>query len=774
MVQYSYKEMTLEALSSLSEKDLQSKIIEPLLRAKGFTHVRDTSGFNDKGKDLVAIKEEFGKFKLYAIQIKLIKIIGKHSDPKSLIHLLNQFDQVFSEPVIDPLTNEMRKPDRCIFITPFAIKHSALESAISKMKDLERREITIVDGPLLVDEVLKYIPDSLYHVNTEYKYRIKLVEAANRITESRAFGIGDDLFLDDIYISMNINQDNDNILNIDPSSFQKNIPGFYVLNPNELTELEDISKSWKVDKYFWEVDSDDKHPHVRNLRNELNNKIAEKKFRLKNSKPQSWIKSSTESKENLEREIIALQNSKIFKVDFSILFPTLSRLFVAHRKRFKSINDTKSNTIITNIFIENIEINNKFKKLKLNNLVKKCCPFFYVNPRQEGYDNSEVASSILLKINHPVIIRGAPGAGKTTLLRKLSQEAASINMNQLPILIYLIKINKIGTEEDLIKELLSELQRLGYNITKKILTKLMTEGKCRIFLDGLDELGREAEETYRIIKELSNNFKKCPILITVREGIKLEAWNEILNIKISSFDSEQLNKFIYKWFTAEPSSRIGLSTWLDNNPHMREIARTPIMAALLCVLYKAGADLPTTEVELYERRFELLLGRWEQAKGIVPIPPDIRKRYLLFLMELAFVIHGRKSRAISYNDALALSKEYFSKQYHGSGDAFMKDCIHRGVLQNDLNNNVSFGHLTYQEFMVGKWLVHNNQLTTFWKFILDPWWNKSIEFYVSIRGDISGIFFDKNPDKIRGLKRKRIKQLLLLAPYTSPKTIQRF
>ncbi len=103
---------TIEFLTSMSEAELQSSIIEPLLRLQGYTHVRDTSGPNDKGKDLVAIRQEFGKTKLYAIQVKKFRFSGKHSSPRALTNALTQFRQIFGEPVIDPTINEKRFADR--------------------------------------------------------------------------------------------------------------------------------------------------------------------------------------------------------------------------------------------------------------------------------------------------------------------------------------------------------------------------------------------------------------------------------------------------------------------------------------------------------------------------------------------------------------------------------------------------------------------------------------------------------------------------------------
>lgn len=771
MKHLAYKSVTLEALGKLSEKDLQSIIIEPLLRAQGFTHVRDTSGYNDKGKDLIAIKQEFGKSKLYAIQLKKIKIIGKHSMPNSLINLLHQFEQIFSEPVIDPVTNEMRKADRCIFITPYPIKQSALESAISKQKDLERREITIIDGPLLVDEVLSCIPEAIHNINAEYKYRILLADTANRIAESRAFGIGNDLKVEDIYVKINLNYGPNSFLSLDSNTLKKEKADYIIANPEEINSMKSIVFDWDMDTHFWKVEKEETNFEVRKLRRTLNQKIAAKIKRLDD---QENLIEDDKTRKDLEKSISELKKSDVYRFDFNLLYEHILIHFEIYKSDYLDINKRTDTQRITQIIIKGIKYNNLFDRLKGNPLISRHCRGFYNELNQVDSKQIEISSQTLLKFNHPVIIRGNPGSGKTTLLRKLSQEMAKENSDQLPVLLFLIRMREINDPQDIIDEAILEISRLGYNLSENELRNKMTKGNCRIFLDGLDELGSAAQKSFEAIKELSNRYSKCPIFVTVRKNIELEPWNSALHVYISEFNDFQLNEFISKWFTAQPSHREGILSWLEKNRDMKTTAKTPIITALLCVLYQSGADMPTTEVELYERRFELLLGRWEQAKGINPLPVEIRKRTFLYLIELAYLMHDRKSRNIKYDEALKVSKGYFSASYHNTAESLLNDCIHRGLLEYDLVNNLSFGHLTYQEFMVGKWLDHHNQVQIFWKYLTNDWWNKSINYYAAIKGDLTGIFHDRNPDKLRGKKKVRVKEILQLAPYTSKKMMSKF
>src|SRR5258706_7850520 len=143
---------------------------------------------------------------------------------------------------------------------------------------------------------------------------------------------------------------------------------------------------------------------------------------------------------------------------------------------------------------------------------------------------------------------------------------------------------------------------------------------------------------------------KCRIILSTRDTLDHKQWRRAFPVRLSPLSDDQQYEFIDKWFTAEPTSRNGLHKWLKSNGGMRDAARTPLVAALLCSLYRARADMPDTEIDLYKKRFELLLGRWERAKGIAPLSGTMRRRYLHFLRLIAFRMHKAETRSMRFAD----------------------------------------------------------------------------------------------------------------------------
>ena len=96
--------------------------------------------------------------------------------------------------------------------TPFLFFHHnrdaanryALESALYQLQDLERREITIIDGPILVDQILQYMPTFLSHFSMDLNYRVHLLQSVNAIPESSVFNLESELRLDNIYVDVSL------------------------------------------------------------------------------------------------------------------------------------------------------------------------------------------------------------------------------------------------------------------------------------------------------------------------------------------------------------------------------------------------------------------------------------------------------------------------------------------------------------------------------------------------------------------------------------------
>lgn len=55
---------------------------------------------------------------------------------------------------------------------------------------------------------------------------------------------------------------------------------------------------------------------------------------------------------------------------------------------------------------------------------------------------------------------------------------------------------------------------------------------------------------------------------------------------------------------------------LPENQQIRELAATPVVINLICLVFQAKADFPAKRSDLYKQGLDLLLIRWDEARGI--------------------------------------------------------------------------------------------------------------------------------------------------------------
>ena len=92
--------------------------------------------------------------------------------------------------------------------------------------------------------------------------------------------------------------------------------------------------------------------------------------------------------------------------------------------------------------------------------------------------------------------------------------------------------------------------------------------------------------------------------------------------------------------------------------------------------------------------------------------------------------------------------------------------MRRGLLIRDPTGGLSFGHLTYQEYMAAEWLADNDSTSFVWNKLLTPWWRKTIEFSAAIKKDISGLMKECMKYRSHHEATHRVLELVKLTPLT--------
>jgi predicted NACHT family NTPase len=79
-----------------------------------------------------------------------------------------------------------------------------------------------------------------------------------------------------------------------------------------------------------------------------------------------------------------------------------------------------------------------------------------------------------------------------------------------------------------------------------------------------------------------------------------------------------MRHFASKWYKSEPGKHARFLKEFDKLEHkgLRELARTPLLMALLCLAFDETLSFPTRRVDLYKEALEALLKKWDVSRGI--------------------------------------------------------------------------------------------------------------------------------------------------------------
>ncbi|BAZ54258.1 putative signal transduction protein containing Nacht domain (plasmid) [Nostoc sp. NIES-4103] len=230
-----------------------------------------------------------------------------------------------------------------------------------------------------------------------------------------------------------------------------------------------------------------------------------------------------------------------------------------------------------------------------------------------------------------LMVLGKPGSGKTIFLQYLAIACnqGEFQPEHIAILIRLKEFAEDAQDENefsLFKHIIQEFIRCG--VEEQSTATILAEGKALILLDGLDEVPSEqADRVTREIRRFSQYYYKNQFVISCRIAAQKYKFQGFTEVEIADFDYEQVEAFVKNWFVAvaHQSREDGEATGnlfihqlnLPKNQQIRELATTPILLHLICLVFQVKAEFPSNLPKLYEQALNLLLFRWDEVKGII-------------------------------------------------------------------------------------------------------------------------------------------------------------
>lgn len=340
--------------------------------------------------------------------------------------------------------------------------------------------------------------------------------------------------------------------------------------------------------------------------------------------------------------------------------------------------------------------------------------------------------------DHPkVVLLGQPGSGKSTLLRYLALVMAQDNKNSpmplfIPMADYVRRCSSNG--QNLLDYL--EIFVCGKFLyldpplskAKDFFSHQLRNGHCLVLLDGFDEV-TSLEERLLIRDEIEAfvaAFEGNHFVLTSRPAGYAEAaldTEKFQHFEIEDFTVEEIKLFLEKWYALREPVEIerrekidSLLNAIENRPGLKRMAVNPLLLTIIALIHRQEAELPNQRVKLYEKSVDVLLGSWENIKGLQTwqITEEERRRrleHLAYWMYQENILEKDRAVEVEKEELVRALANYLCKRYRdkdkvealSEARSFLELIRDRtGLLVEKGRDIWGFVHLTFQEYLAAE------------------------------------------------------------------------
>ena len=396
-----------------------------------------------------------------------------------------------------------------------------------------------------------------------------------------------------------------------------------------------------------------------------------------------------------------------------------------------------------------------------------------------------VTVDLALADHKHMVILGDPGSGKTTLLRYLAllygrdlAENSTHVQNKLklkesghlPVLLYLRQFGSFlrkhravddGTEGHglLFEFLFRSMEGSRIDLPKDFFDEYFQKGNAVILLDGMDEVADPdlRARVARMVEDFTLAYPKCRFVVTSRivgySGAS-RLTGDFATTTVRDFTLADVEQFLKHWHRLVAVGQLGpgesadvfaasqtaqLMSAIRGNERVRNLAINPLLLTVIALVHRDRVKLPDRRAELYNEAVDVLLGKWDEARGVGnetildDRPFEVGDKRLM-LQALALWMHEREQKEIIQADLFT----FLEKQFGGmvadeqkrriAIEKFQRVIEERtGLLSARGEGVYAFSHLTFQEYLAARSLAGRDDYVNYTlQYTGEAWWREVI------------------------------------------------
>lgn len=355
--------------------------------------------------------------------------------------------------------------------------------------------------------------------------------------------------------------------------------------------------------------------------------------------------------------------------------------------------------------------------------------FFDRDRRTFGFKRETILGSAAVDKLDKFIVLGKPGAGKTTFLKHIMFQSLDgrPECKRIPVFISLKDFSDSG--KFILDYIVDEFDICGFPDARLFVLRVLTQGKCQLLFDGLDEVSKKQEDF--VISELSNFSRKYSsnqFVISCRIAAYSYWFDTFTDVEIADFTDAQIKQFISNWFADESSTAERCWHQMSLDPPIKELATVPLLLTLLCLAFSETMEFPPNRADLYKEAIDALLKKWDSSRRIkrsqIYKHLSVKRKEFLFSRIAAETFdQGRyfiPQRTLEgyISDFIQHLPESSEAALETDSEAILKAIeAQHGILVQRARGIYSFSHLTFQEYFTAQYIVEHSDEGTLEKLV---------------------------------------------------------
>jgi hypothetical protein len=298
-----------------------------------------------------------------------------------------------------------------------------------------------------------------------------------------------------------------------------------------------------------------------------------------------------------------------------------------------------------------------------------------------------------------VLITGAPGYGKTSFCRNhFLVDLEKFRSGYSKILPLYFAAHSIATSSG---ESFEDIF-----IRQEVATRLATDPSLavRIYLDGLDEVrSREVRDSILAVAKqaCAPNNSRYHCVATARDHVGGYWTNWLVRVRLSPMSQEKLRDLVTAWLDGDVQLISRFYSELSHSEALLPLLGVPLLATLTILVFKNLHRLPENKLRLYQMFIDLLLGGWNLAKGLQRSSLYSSTTKMVILSRLAGMMHAQKIKECT-DSQIAATLRQTARTLLPNVQSVVGELVEDGLLLPSGRLSYTFPHLSFQEYLAAR------------------------------------------------------------------------